>query len=148
MSETRDEELLGRLRALAAADAQRLPSPAVRVQVMKTWDARHDVLHAARRGSLRVWLPVAASLTIVVGLMISSIHQTPALGAKVSARSVAVDHDDVEHSTLIVPDASMLPRFDHGELIRVEIPSPSGAIQADVLVGQDGLARAIRVIQE
>ena len=48
---------------------------------------------------------------------------------------------------LDVPDASALPRFDHGELIRVEIPSPAGAIQAEVLIRQDGLARAIRVIQ-
>jgi len=77
--------------------------------------------------------------------MIGSIHQTS--GEKVSARSAVVGHDDEERSMLIVPDASVLPRFDHGELIHVEIPSPAGPIQAEVLIGQDGLARAIRVIQ-
>jgi hypothetical protein len=29
----------------------------------------------------------------------------------------------------------------------VEIPSPGGVITADVLVGQDGLARAVRLVQ-
>jgi hypothetical protein len=91
-------------------------------------------------------MPVAASLTIVVSVMIGSIHQAVP-GRVVTARSAPVRRDDVERSLLIVPDASMLPRFDHGELIRVEIPSPAGPIQAEVLIGQDGLARAIRVIQ-
>jgi len=56
--------------------------------------------------------------------------------------------------------ASAGPRFESGELIRVEIPesvlpllglwpsaSRDGVIQADVLVGQDGLARAVRLVQ-
>ena len=56
--------------------------------------------------------------------------------------------------------ASALPRFESGELIRVDIPEsalsllglwPSGprngVIHADVLVGQDGLARAVRLVQ-
>ena len=146
MSEIREQELLDRLRALATAEAQRVASPGVRVRVMKAWDARQDAFRTPRRASLRVWLPVAASLTIVVGLMVGSIRQPPASGGKLTA-SDAVNHDVVEHSVLTVSDASVLPRFDHGELIRVEIASPAGAIQAEVLIGQDGLARAIRVIR-
>jgi len=146
MSEMREDELQRRLRAMAMADAHRVPSPEVRGRVMQAWDARQDPLRP-RRVSFRVWLPVAASLTIVVGLMIGSIRQTPASGGRVTAGSAPVDRDNVADSMLTVPDASLLPRFDHGELIRVEIPSPAGVIQAEVLVGLDGLARAIRVIQ-
>jgi hypothetical protein len=147
MTEIREAELLAHLRALAAADEQRATSPGVRAQVMRTWDERQAASPQPRRTSLRVWLPLAASLTIVVGLMVGSIYQRPALGGRATATSTRVGHDDLETSILSVPNASMLPRFDHGELIRVEIPSPDGAIQAEVLVGQDGLARAIRVIQ-
>jgi hypothetical protein len=32
-------------------------------------------------------------------------------------------------------------------VIRVEIPSPDGLITADVLVAQDGLARAVRLVE-
>jgi hypothetical protein len=147
MTEIRATELLARLRALAAAGEQRATSPGVRARVMRAWDERQDASPQPRRISLRVWLPVAASLTIVVGLMIGSIYYGPASGARATVTSAGIGHDDFETSILSVPNASMLPRFDHGELIRVEIPSPDGAIQAEVLVGQDGLARAIRVIQ-
>jgi hypothetical protein len=146
MTEIREAELLARLRALAG-DEPRATSPGVRAHVMRAWDERQDASPQPRRISRRVWLPLAASLTIVGGLMIGSIHQRPASAGRATATSAGVGHDDRETSILSVPNASMLPRFDHGELIRVEIPSPDGAIQAEVLVGQDGLARAIRVIQ-
>jgi hypothetical protein len=135
MSEFREDELRARLRALAAADAERSCSAAVRARVMRAWDERQHGSTAPRRFSLQVWLPVVASLAIVVGLMIGSIYQSP----PPRTRS--------EPTMLTLPDASVLPRFDHGEFIRVEIPSPAGAIQAEVLIGQDGLARGIRVIQ-
>jgi hypothetical protein len=147
MTEIREAELLARLRALAAADEQRTTSPGLRKRVMRAWDERQDASLQPRRISLRVWLPLAASLTIVVGVMIGSIYQGPASEGSATATSAGVGRDNLETSILRVPNASMLPRFDHGELIRVEIPSPDGAIQAEVLVGQDGLARAIRVIQ-
>ena len=135
MSEYREEELQSRLRALAAADAERSSSAAVRARIMRAWDERQHGSTAPRPFSLQVWLPVVASLAIVVGLMIGSIHQSPASRTR------------SEPTMLTLPDAGVLPRFDHGEFIRVEIPSPSGVIQAEVLVGQDGLARGIRVIQ-
>jgi hypothetical protein len=66
-----------------------------------------------------------------------------------------------EATPFIVPaGASAWPRFESGELIRIDIPdsmlpalglwprpSEAGALQADVLVGQDGLARAVRLVQ-
>jgi hypothetical protein len=61
---------------------------------------------------------------------------------------------------VVLSGASAGPRFESGELIRVEIPesvlplvglwpsaSRDGVIHADVLVGQDGLARAVRLVQ-
>jgi len=60
------------------------------------------------------------------------------------------------------PGAHDLPRFESGQLMRVEMPAsvvlslglrPSrplrndGTVQTDVLVGQDGFARAVRLVQ-
>jgi hypothetical protein len=113
---------------------------------MSAWDARQAAVRTPRRLSFHVWLPVAASLTIVVGLMIGSLHEGPAPARNATALG-AVGRNDVKQPMLDVPDATVLPRFDHGELIQVDIPSPAGAIHAEVLIGQDGLARAICVIQ-
>ena len=97
-----------------------------------------------RQPSFRVWLPVAASLTIVVGLMVGWTHDGLPPAAGDTAASASASRGDA--SFVLVPDAGALPRFDHGELIRVEIPSAAGPIHAEVLVGQDGFARAVRVI--
>jgi hypothetical protein len=60
---------------------------------------------------------------------------------------------------VVLPGANALPRLESGRVIRIEIPEselssvglwPSmhaGVVQADVLVGQDGLARAVRLVQ-
>ena len=58
------------------------------------------------------------------------------------------------------PSAEALPAFESGELLRLDLPSsllPSlglgspgsnvTIVKADVLVGQDGLARAVRLVQ-
>jgi hypothetical protein len=57
------------------------------------------------------------------------------------------------------PGARDLPRFESGQLMRVALPAsvasslglrppqPSAFVQTDVLVGQDGYARAVRLVQ-
>jgi hypothetical protein len=58
-----------------------------------------------------------------------------------------------------IPSAAGLPEFESGQIVRLDIPVaalptfgvdvPSGAessIQADLLVGQDGRPRAIRLV--
>ena len=57
--------------------------------------------------------------------------------------------DETTDSTEFVawPGAAAWPPFESGELIRIDIPTDAGVLQADVLVDQDGFARAIRVVQ-
>lgn len=58
------------------------------------------------------------------------------------------------------PGAGTLPSFESGELVRLDLPvsvlpslglappaSRDAAVQADVIVGQDGFARAVRLVQ-
>ena len=66
----------------------------------------------------------------------------------------------IADSTFVMwPGARDLPRFESGQLMRVELPAsvasslglrppqPSAFVQTDVLVGQDGYARAVRLVQ-
>jgi hypothetical protein len=57
--------------------------------------------------------------------------------------------DETPDSTDFVawPGATAWPPFESGELIRIDIPTEVGVVQAEVLVGQDGFARAIRLVQ-
>jgi hypothetical protein len=58
------------------------------------------------------------------------------------------------------PGAEAWPRFESGSLVRVDLPvsalialglpvpySTAGVVQADIVVGQDGFARAVRLVQ-
>ena len=64
-------------------------------------------------------------------------------------RSTDLRADETTDSTEFVawPGAAAWPPFENGELIRIDIPTDAGVLQADVLVDQDGFARAIRVVQ-
>jgi len=57
--------------------------------------------------------------------------------------------DEAPDSTQFVawPGATAWPPFESGELIRIDIPTEVGVVRAEVLVGQDGFARAIRLVQ-
>jgi anti-sigma factor RsiW len=96
------------------------------------------------RPAVGVGLSLAASVLIVAGLAVGWKGAVPAPPAPAAA-PVSIDTSD--SAFIPLAGASALPRFERGEVIRVEIPSPEGAIQADVLVGQDGLARAVRLVQ-
>ena len=80
---------------------------------------------------------LAASVLIVAGLAVGWKNDVPAPALPAPAGAQFV----------ILPGANALPRFESGQVIRVEIPSADGVITADVLVGQDGLARAVRLVQ-
>jgi len=64
-------------------------------------------------------------------------------------RNADLRSDATAESTEFVawPGAAAWPPFESGELIRVDIPTDAGVVHADVLVGQDGFARAIRLVQ-
>ena len=70
------------------------------------------------------------------------------------------DETPVDMSGFVfLPGASAWPRFESGSLVRMDVPvsalsalglqahSATGLVKAEVVIGQDGVARAIRVIQ-
>jgi len=96
---------------------------------------------------------IAAALNVIVATSVR--HQPAADGADSSAAAVA---DDVS-GFVPWPGASTLPPFESGALVRIDLPvsalpalgfappSRGTSVQADVIVGQDGMARAIRLVQ-
>jgi anti-sigma factor RsiW len=109
------------------------------------------IFDAPRRPTSRVKLAVelslAASVLIVAGLSVGWKSDAPKPGASGVAAVTAAPAADAEPGFVVLPGASALARLESGQVIRVELPSAEGAIQADVLIGQDGLARAVRLVQ-
>jgi anti-sigma factor RsiW len=100
---------------------------------------------AASRIRLAVELSLAASVLIVAGLSVASMSwktDAPARAPQTAATPAANTRDFV-----VLPGAEALPQFEHGQVIQVDIPSAAGVVRAEVLIGQDGLARAARLVQ-
>ena len=123
--------------------------------------AAFDAAQAARRGTPRsrgrqYWgmagLAAAAAGMIVVAL-------SP--GQKPSASSVRRVHSDPQppNEFVMLPGTAGLPSLESGSLVRLNLPvsvlpsmgvtPPQGratAVKADVIIGQDGVARAVRLV--
>jgi hypothetical protein len=78
-------------------------------------------------------------------------HRSPDHTPPVASRSTT--------EFVVWPGATLLPTFESGHLMRVDMPtpivlslglvppmSPAAVVRADVLVGQDGLPRAVRLV--
>jgi predicted anti-sigma-YlaC factor YlaD len=126
------------------ADEQRLPPPDDRqLQALLTaFDAKPSRSH---RVAVGVGLSLAASALIVAGLSVGWRRDAPH-GASGAAATPAPFTNAGDFVAL--PGASALPRFEHGEVVRMEVPSAAGPVRVDVLIGQDGLARAARLVSE
>ena len=102
---------------------------------------------ARSRVKLVVELSLAASVLIVAGLSVGwkSEALKPAVSEKPAA--TAVSPVNADSAFTVLPGADALPRFEHGQVIQVDIPGAAGVVHAEVLIGQDGLARAARLVQ-
>lgn len=145
MNEQQERALTSGLKALAATTRDANAAPKVEAAVM----AEMQRLVKPAPGS-RTWLGLAAALILASGSGVWLARQTPA--APVAQMQTA---DFVE-----IPGTAYLPPMETGAIIRVALPVaalPSYGIQivpditadsieADLLVAQDGLARAIRIV--
>ena len=119
--------------------------------------AAFDRYHARRvkRSRVPLWTAAAALVLITVSLNWLVVTRPPAVSE--------VKPDPVADFAGFVlwPGAGAWPPFESGSLIRVDLPvsmlptlglsapsSASGLVPADIVVGQDGLARAVRLVQQ
>jgi len=100
------------------------------------------------------WMTVAAA-SIVIAVTLDSLVVKNAPGASVRPEAVVDMPDFVPW-----PGAQAWPPFESGELMRVDLPvsalpglglwppsSAASVVEADIVVGQDGFARAVRLVQ-
>jgi hypothetical protein len=152
-------ELLEGLRALAAEGPQEAPLPV------------EERLKAAfrkqkRRRNLVAWLPamsVAAAAGIALLLWMHKEQPKPAPSQTAMAlRAVSpAAEEEADGSFYPLPEAEVLPAVENAMVVRVQLPVSSlelmgvpvseeradAAVQADLLLGQDGLARGVRLAQ-
>lgn len=155
-------ELMDALRSLAAA-GPREASPRVEQQLLKNFRAR------AQRRRLAIWGSAAAAFTAVAAtaatiLLWSPVHVPlqPATVAQQIVSDPETAGDDASASFYPLPDSDALPPVEMSMVVRVQMSGSSlrllgypvdinlgtDPVQADVLLGQDGLARGVRLIQQ
>jgi hypothetical protein len=107
-------------------------------------------------GSGWVWRGVATAAVVVVATLVGIVVRNAPRGERAVTPQLAVELTGF----VPWPGADAGPPFESGELVRVDLPvsalpalgfwppsSDVAFVQADVIVGQDGFARAVRFVQ-
>jgi hypothetical protein len=160
----RERKLVEWLRQVAVADATRGASSAVREQLLEEVRARRRT----RRVAAIKMYALAAGLVIATALPVWQLTTRPSerspgaltVGAR---RAVTSPGGDAEVATAFYPLAYGAVPVSHGNIVRVAVSpaavaalgvetigvntSPNDVLLADVVVGEDGLARAVRFVR-
>ena len=147
MNEQQERAIRAGLRALAATTRQASASSKVEAAVLA------EMRRAPRpEPARRAWLPLAAALFL-----------TSISGAWLAYTSAPVRPEPLRPAGFVaIPGTALLPPHESGAIVRVELSItelPAYGIQivpemgidvveADLLVAQDGLARAIRLLND
>jgi anti-sigma factor RsiW len=163
----RQQELAAGLRRMAESFSGTRAPARVETRLLRAFHAQNG--RPAREHRSRWLLPLcwsaAAAVVLALALMLSGIHQpapqhsTPAVAdAPVSADSDVLAQDD---GFIPLPNAEGVGPNEAVNMVRMEVPrsamlelgfsvSPdrvSDRVEADVLLGSDGLARAVRFLE-
>ncbi len=140
----RFEEAMGRLAAeLEEAEAP----PGIESAVLAEFD------RVKRRGRSRYWIAAIGAAAAAVAVVVMTLHRQPAADA---APPIA----QVEQPFVPIPYVLPPAPYERVEIVRMRVPvaaliaaglpmrtdDPAGQAEADVLVGQDGRPRAVRLV--
>ena len=156
-----EQRLLADLRALSE-DGPRQAPDAVEQRLVGEFRRRRASLR--RRNLLWSISSIAAvAAGIAIGLWIRPLLPSRALpeSATLTAQAVVSDAQESTSDFYPLPEAEALPPVENAVVVRLELPMASlrligfpvneeragERIEADVLLGQDGLARGVRLVQ-
>ena len=153
----REHALAEWLREVADADATTGASPAVRERLLEAVRARR---HARRVSALKMYA-LAAGLVIATGLPVWQLSTRPSVESSQGGATLVAG--DTEVATAFYPLAYGAVPVTQGNIVRVAVSpaaiaalgvvtigvntSPTDVLLADVVVGEDGLARAVRFVR-
>ncbi len=154
----KDRELLEGLRALAMDGPSEAPG---RIEEQ----LRSEFRSQKRRRNLMTWVPVfsvasAAGIALLLWIQSESPRPAPARATAAVQAVAPVAEEDVD-GFYPLPEAEALPAVESAMVVRVQLPASSlqlmgvpvgeergdSSVQADLLLGQDGLARAVRLVE-
>jgi hypothetical protein len=161
-----NQQLLENLRALAADGPQDAPD---RVE----WQLRAEFRKRSKRRRTRVWASLGGVAAMAAGVaLLAWVREAPkpavaapAASTMLAAASVpggpVATEEEADASFYPLPQAEALPALENAMVVRVQLPASSlrlmgfpmdeeladAAVQADLLLGQDGLARGVRLAQ-
>jgi hypothetical protein len=152
-SELRDTHIDQALATIRETTAVPPVDPGRERALMNAFDAHHARPRRPARRATWVWTAAAASLALAIGLGRLGVSDAP----QVETPDVSVDLAGF----VPWPGAFALPPLESGELRRVDLPraalpalgltapaSAAAVVPADVVIGQDGLARAVRLVRQ
>jgi hypothetical protein len=154
MNEQQERALREGLRALASSTREQGASPRVEAAVLARMADVTGAGAAAVRSSHGRWFPLAAAATLVLA---------SASGTWVASRAERPRPATIQPAGFVeIPGASVLPPLESGSIIRLALPVGalpqyglaipgdviSGQVEADLLVAQDGVPRAIRLVRD
>jgi len=135
---------------LAQKYADATPPVLVEQAVMAEFDR-------TRRGKQRRWVIQLGAVAAAVVLVTSITWRGPSTGV---APPKAIDQPAQEQPFVAIPYVAPLAPYERAEVVRMQLPvsaliaaglqvgmvDPGAQVMADVLVGQDGRARALRLV--
>jgi hypothetical protein len=159
-----NQELLENLRALAVVGSQGAPDRVER-------QLRTEFRKRRWRRRIKVWTSISGVAAIAAGIaLLLWVHHAPKSAAQPSAAEMFVSghvaagsvpgEEEADASFYPLPQAEDLPALEDAMVVRVQLPVSSlrlmgfpvdeeraDEVQAELLLGQDGLARGVRLVQ-
>jgi hypothetical protein len=158
MTETGETEISAALLKLRETTAVPPADPERERMLLAAFDAHWTRPRRAFPRSVWVWTAAAASVAIALGL---GRHGVTDAIPPAPITSTAADPAADLAGFVPWPGANALPPLESGELRRVDLlrsalpalglsapPSAVSVVPADIVIGQDGLVRAVRLVQQ
>jgi len=144
---------------LLAAEMKTVSAPArVEAHLLRAYRARYRQGVASPGEARRWWAAAAAVLLVAAALWMGAPQPSPP--PLVAANAVVAAAEDEDTPFIPLPNAAGSPQDDEVDLVRVELPrsamtalgisanddNDAESVEAEVLLGPDGMARAVRFL--
>ena len=148
------------LRLLAADMRDVAAPPRVEARLLQLYRERYGERVSPAVGTLRWWAAAAAVFLIATALLTGVRPSPPLVAANAGVALAAGGIDEEDAAFIPLPNAAPLPQDEDVDLVRVELPrsaitalgipasddGDADSVEAEVLVGPDGMARAVRFL--